>query len=156
MTPEPVTPSTAHEVAETLRQASEQRRSVLIRGAGTKLEWGRPAERIDVVLDMRGLNRVLAHEHGDLTATIEAGATLHDVNEALGRHGQWLPLDPPLAERATIGGILATNDSGPLRHRYGAPRDLVIGIQRRRPTALPSKAADRSSRTSPATTRQSW
>jgi glycolate oxidase FAD binding subunit len=51
------------------------------------------------------------------------------VNDALARHGQWLPLDPPFAERATIGGILATNDSGPLRHRYGTPRDLVIGIQ---------------------------
>ena len=140
MTPESVTPSTPHEVAETLRHASEQRQSVLIRGAGTKLDWGRPAERVDVVLDMRRLNRVLAHEHGDLTATIEAGATLHDVNEALGRHGQWLPLDPPLAERATIGGILATNDSGPLRHRYGAPRDLVIGIQLATTDGVLSKA----------------
>jgi glycolate oxidase FAD binding subunit len=140
LTPEPLTPSTPHEVAETLRHASEQRRSVLIRGAGTKLDWGRPAGRIDVVLDMRRLNRVLAHQHGDLTATIEAGATLHDVNEALGRHGQWLPLDPPLAERATIGGILATNDSGPLRHRYGAPRDLVIGIQLATTDGVLSKA----------------
>lgn len=140
MTPEPVAPSTPHEVADTLRQASERRQSVLIRGAGTKLDWGRPAARIDVVLDMRRLNRVLAHEHGDLTATIEAGATLHDVNEALGRHGQWLPLDPPLAERATIGGILATNDSGPLRHRYGAPRDLVIGIQLATTDGVLSKA----------------
>ena len=44
-------------------------------------------------------------------------------------HGQWLPLDPPFADAATIGGILATNDSGPLRHRYGTPRDLIIGVQ---------------------------
>ena len=72
---------------------------------------------------------MLAHQHGDLTATIEAGATLRDVNDALSRHGQWLPLDPPFADEATIGGILATNDSGPLRHRYGTPRDLVIGVQ---------------------------
>jgi glycolate oxidase FAD binding subunit len=54
---------------------------------------------------------------------------LRDVNQALARHRQWLPLDPPFADQATIGGILATNDSGPLRHRYGTPRDLVIGIQ---------------------------
>ncbi len=130
-TPDPVTatPSTADEVAATLRDASERRQSVVIRGAGTKLDWGRPAGHIDLMLDMRRLNRVLAHQHGDLTATIEAGASLRDVNHALAAHGQWLPLDPPFAEQATIGGILATNDSGPLRHRHGAPRDLVIGIQ---------------------------
>src|SRR6185503_3571880 len=58
-----------------------------------------------------------------------AGATLRDVNDVLSRLGQGLPLDPPFADEATIGGILATNDSGPLRHRYGAPRDLVIGVQ---------------------------
>ena len=90
---------------------------------------GRP-RAIDVVLDMRRLNRVLAHEHGDLTATIEAGATLARRERRRSRvHGQWLPLDPPFADRATIGGLLATNDSGPLRHRYGTPRDLVIGVQ---------------------------
>src|SRR4051812_49767352 len=78
---------------------------------------------------MGRLNRILAHEHGDMTATIEAGASLADVNRALAIHGQMLPLDPPFADRATIGGLLATNDSGPLRHRYGTPRDLVIGIK---------------------------
>ena len=90
---------------------------------------GRTASRIDVILDMQRLNRILAHEHGDMTATIEAGASLRDVNVALALHGQMLPLDPPFADRATIGGLLATNDSGPLRHRYGTPRDLVIGVQ---------------------------
>ena len=123
-----------------MRRASDGRKSAVIRGAGTKLDWGRPAERVDVVLDMRRLNRVLAHEHGDLTATIEAGATLRDVNQALARHGQWLPLDPPFADAATIGGILATNDSGPLRHRYGTPRDLVIGIQLATTDGVLSKA----------------
>ena len=126
---EVIEPATAADIAAALRHASEERQSVVIRGAGTKSDWGRTAGHIDVLLDMRRLNRVLAHQHGDLTAVIEAGATLHDVNHALARHGQWLPLDPPFAEHATIGGILATNDSGPLRHRYGTPRDLVIGIQ---------------------------
>jgi len=93
------------------------------------MDWGRPAERIDAFLETRGLNRILAHQHGDLTATIEAGASLADVNTALARYGQWLPLDPAFADRATIGGLLATNDYGPLRHRYGTPRDLVIGVQ---------------------------
>ena len=131
MTPHPVllTPATGLEVAAALRHASDARESIVIRGAGTKSDWGRPAGRVDAVLEMRGLNRLIEHQHGDMTATIEAGATLGDVNRALAQHGQWLPLDPPHAEAATIGGILATNDSGPLRHRYGTPRDLVIGIQ---------------------------
>jgi glycolate oxidase FAD binding subunit len=122
-------PRTADEVAAALRRAADARQSIVIRGAGTKSGWGRPSGRVDAVLDMRGLNRVLAHQHGDMTATVEAGATLRDVNRTLAQHGQWLPLDPPHADDATIGGILATNDSGPLRHRYGTPRDLVIGVQ---------------------------
>ena len=124
-----VQPATAREVAAALKRAADERLSTVIRGAGTKIGWGRAASRIDVMLDMRRLNRVLEHQYGDLAATIEAGATLRDVNDALSRLGQGLPLDPPFADQATIGGILATNDSGPLRHRYGAPRDLVIGVQ---------------------------
>jgi glycolate oxidase FAD binding subunit len=124
-----IQPASAGEVAGALKRASEARQSIVIRGAGTKDDWGRPAGRVDAVLDMRRMNRILAHEHGDMTATIEAGAVLGDVNRALAGHGQMLPLDPPFADRATIGGLLATNDSGPLRHRYGTPRDLVIGIR---------------------------
>src|SRR6185295_7364333 len=137
---EVIEPATAVDVAAALRHASDERQSIVIRGAGTKSDWGRPAERIDVLLDMRRLNRLVSHQQGDLTAIIEAGATLHDVNEALARHRQWLPLDPPFAEHATIGGILATNDSGPLRHRYGTPRDLVIGIQLATTDGILSKA----------------
>jgi len=123
-----VQPSTPGEVAAAMKRASDEGRSMVIRGAGTKMDWGRPAARIDVVLDMRRLNRVLTHAHGDLTATVEAGATLRDVNDTLSRLGQGLPIDPAFADEATIGGILATNDSGPLRHRYGAPRDLILGV----------------------------
>jgi glycolate dehydrogenase FAD-binding subunit len=138
--PDPLlTPATAEDVAAALRQASQQQQSLQIRGAGTKIHWG-DARAADAVLDMRGLNRVLAHEHGDLTATVEAGATLRDVNRVLAQHGQWLPLDPPFAETATIGGILATNDSGPLRHRFGTPRDLIIGIRLATTDGVLSKA----------------
>jgi glycolate oxidase FAD binding subunit len=135
-----VQPSTAREVAAAMKRASDERLSMVIRGAGTKIDWGRPAARIDVMLDMRRLNRVLAHAHGDLTATVEAGATLREVNDALSRLGQGLPLDPPFADEATIGGILATNDSGPLRHRYGAPRDLILGVQLATTDGVLSKA----------------
>jgi glycolate oxidase FAD binding subunit len=137
---EVVRPASGADVAAALKRASDARLSVLICGSGTKIDWGRPPARVDLVLDMRGLNRVIAHQHGDLTATIEAGATLREVNVTLARHGQWLPLDPPFGDDATIGGVLATNDSGPLRHRFGTPRDLVIGVTLATTDGVVSKA----------------
>jgi len=101
----------------------------VIRGSGTKRGWGAVPAPFDVLLDMSRMDRVLEHQSGDLTLSVEAGARLGAVNELLRRHGQWLALDPPFADLATIGGLLATNDSGPHRHRGGTPRDLVIGIE---------------------------
>lgn len=124
-----VAPATAEAVGAILEWASRDRLSVLVRGSGTKLGWGPSPRVIDVLLSTARLNAVIAHRHGDLTATIQAGATLAAVNRTLAQHRQWIPLDPPLADRATIGGIVATNDSGPRRHRYGAPRDLIIGVE---------------------------
>jgi glycolate dehydrogenase FAD-binding subunit len=121
-----VEPGSAEEVAALLEWASRERLSVVFRGGGTRLAWGRPPEPIDVLISMRGLNRVLAHADADLTATVEAGATLDEFNTALGRSRQWLPIDGP--DGATVGGAVATNDTGPLRHRYGTPRDLLIGV----------------------------
>jgi len=135
-----ISPATPGDVAAALRRAADARQAIQIRGAGTKSHWGRTPDRVDLVLDMRGLNRILAHEHGDMTATVEAGATLRDVNRTLAEHGQWLPLDPPFADQATIGGVLATNDSGPVRHRYGTPRDLIIGIRLATTDGVLSKA----------------
>ena len=122
-----VEPASVDEAAALLAWASRERLSVVFRGGGSKLAWGRPPGTIDVMIGMRGLNRVLAHADADLTATVEAGATIEEFNDALGRSRQWLPLDGP--DGATIGGAIATNDSGPLRHRYGTPRDLLIGVQ---------------------------
>ena len=122
---EPRTPET---LAATLGWASSEQLSVLVRGGGTKLEWGGVAQACDLLLSTAALDAVVEHRHGDLTATIQAGVPLAKVNGALAEHGQWLPLDPPWPDRATIGGVVATNDSGPRRHRHGAPRDLIIGI----------------------------
>jgi glycolate oxidase FAD binding subunit len=121
-------PASAEEASETVAWASREKLSLLTRGAGTKMAWGPPVESIGVLLSTSRLNKVVAHRHGDLTATIEAGAAIADVNRALGQHRQWIPLDPYSGDLATIGGLVATNDSGPRRHRYGAPRDLIIGI----------------------------
>ena len=82
--------------------------------------------RIGDDLTTDGLDRILEHETGDLTCTVEAGARLSGLNEALGRSGQRLSLDPP--GDPTIGALLARNLSGPLRHRFGAPSDLVLGV----------------------------
>ena len=82
--------------------------------------------RIGDELSTDGLDRLLEHEAGDLTCTVEAGMRLSELNRRLGRHGQRLSLDPP--GDPTIGALLARNRSGPLRHRFGAPRDLVLGV----------------------------
>ena len=124
-----VEPASGEAVGAVLAWASSEKLCVLVRGSGTKLGWGPAPRQVDVLISTRRLNAVVAHRHGDLTATVEAGATLGDVNRLLAQHRQWIPLDPLSAERATIGGLVATNDSGPRRHRYGAPRDLIIGIE---------------------------
>ena len=124
-----IEPETPEALAAALKQAADAGQSVSIRGAGTKDAWGRLTAEPGVTIGPRRLHRVLAHPHGDLTATVEAGAPLSDVNRALAEHGQWLPIDPPFSDRATIGGILATNDSGPLRQRYGTLRDQVLGVR---------------------------
>jgi glycolate oxidase FAD binding subunit len=111
-----------------LATASNERTAVVIRGGGTKMGWGRKPSSVDLVLSTKALNAVVAHEHADLTATVQAGARLDEVNHILARHGQWLPIESAFDE-STIGGAVATNDSGPLRHRYGTPRDLLIGIR---------------------------
>jgi glycolate oxidase FAD binding subunit len=123
-----VEPVSAEDVAAVLASASKQRTAVVIRGGGTKIGWGRTPSSVDVVLSTTRLNAVVAHDHADLTATVQAGARLDEVNHVLARHGQWLPIESAFDE-STIGGAIATNDSGPLRHRYGTPRDLVIGIR---------------------------
>ena len=123
-----LSPLTAH-LSEAIARASANRQTIAIEGAGTKRGWGSIAPAADVTISTRAQTLVVDHRFGDLTATAHAGASLADVNRELARHGQWIALDPPFADRATIGGILATNDSGPRRHRYGAPRDVVIGVE---------------------------
>ena len=83
----------------------------------------------DFRLSLERLTAPIEHFAGDLVATVAAGARLADVNAILRQNNQWLPLDPPDAEQSTIGSLVATNSSGPRRHRYGTPRDLIIGIE---------------------------
>jgi len=117
-----VTPASAAEAAEVLASG----RTVRPRGGGTKWAWGGFADP-EVALSTERLDRLLEHNAGDLTAVVQGGARLADVQRAFAEAGQMLALDPPCAD-ATLGGIVAAADSGPLRHRYGAPRDLLLGM----------------------------
>jgi glycolate oxidase FAD binding subunit len=114
-------PATAEEAAALLRDAETP---VVPRGGGTK-PWGPPAD--GTVLETGGLARILEHNVGDFTAVLEAGAPLAEAQAAFAEHGQMLAIDPALHEAATVGGVMAASDSGPLRHRYGGMRDLVVG-----------------------------
>jgi glycolate oxidase FAD binding subunit len=125
-------PATFEDAAAGLAAAAAAGERVRICGAGTKLGWGAGGEPPGVELHTTALNRILEHNVGDLTAILEAGVPLAEAQRKFAAEGQMLALDPPLGRGsnadATIGGVVATADSGPLRHRYGAPRDLVVGM----------------------------
>ena len=123
-----VRPGSVDEVRAIVALAAEADIPVMPWGGGTAAAVGSPPARTGLVLDLRRLNRILEHEPGDLTVTVEAGVTVAELQTALGRARQWLSLDPPDADRATVGGVVAANASGPRRHLYGTPRDLVIGV----------------------------
>lgn len=133
-------PSTAEALSGLLSWASAEGLATSIRGGGTKLGWGGVTGSIDILVSTARLTTVVEHRVGDLTATVAAGVTLENANRVLRTHGQWLPLDPPWSELATIGGIVAANDSGPRRHVHGAPRDLIIGVTVVRPDGELAKA----------------
>ncbi len=119
-------PASTAEAAALLRAASAHGLAVVPRGAGTGFGWGLPGSRCDLVVDMQAMDQVLEHAAGDLVARVQAGVTLGQLGSVLGLAGQQLALDAP--PEATVGGVVATGTAGPRRFRYGAPRDLLIGI----------------------------
>jgi glycolate oxidase FAD binding subunit len=138
-------PASVAEASAVLRAAAEHDLAVVPRGSGSKLDWGAPPRRCDLVVDTLRLDQVLEHAAGDLVARVQAGVSLRRLGEVLDGAGQQLALDtapglpgpgaPDGAARTgsspgggTVGGTLATGAAGPRRLRYGTPRDLVIGI----------------------------
>jgi glycolate oxidase FAD binding subunit len=120
--------ATAEGVIEALRRAGEESTPVRFRGGGTKLGWAANRGDEPVEISTAGLDRIVEHNVGDLTAVLEAGVPLATAQATFAQAGQMLSLDPP-DDGATIGGIVAAGDSGPLRARYGGVRDLVVGIR---------------------------
>jgi len=138
-----VTPATVEEVAQVVALTNQQDLTLLTRGGGSRMSLGAPPERIDVLLETNQLTRLLEHEAPDLTCQVEAGLTLAALQAQLATKGQWLALDPPDAAQATLGGILASNASGPKRLRYGSARDLVIGLRVVQPNGEVSRSGGR-------------
>jgi glycolate oxidase FAD binding subunit len=119
-------PASTQEAADLLRAAAAAGLAVVPRGAGTGFGWGSPPSRCDLVVDLRSMDQVIEHEAGDLVVRVQAGLTIGQLASALGPAGQELALDVPA--EATVGGVVATGTTGPRRLRYGAPRDLLIGL----------------------------
>jgi len=124
-----VRPASIDQLSRVLALAQDGGLAVLPRGAGSALELGNPPSRADVVADLSGLDRVVEYNPDDLTITVEAGIVAGALATLLAPHRQFLPLDPPGAAARTLGGITATGASGPLRTRYGTPRDLLLGVR---------------------------
>jgi glycolate dehydrogenase FAD-binding subunit len=124
-----VRPASVEQVSGVLALAWDETLAVVPRGSGTSLDLGAPPARFDVALDLRGLDRVLEDNPEDLTVSVEAGVTLGELDARLGTRRQFLPLDPPRGAARTVGGVTATNASGPLRCRYGTMRDLLLGVR---------------------------
>ena len=123
------TPSTEEELCDIVASANDDGLGIIPWGGGTRVTLGNTPERPCLVLDMTNLNRVVSHNYADLTASFQAGANLGFVSEVLAQQGQFLPVDPPIPGRATIGGTLAAAVSGPLKWHFGHPRDTVIGMK---------------------------
>ena len=136
-------PDRAAELAELVAKANADRAPIVVAGNSTKLDWGGIVAGAKSIVSTQKLDRLIAHAVGDLTITVEAGMRFDRVQEVLATAGQFLPLDPVYPDRATIGGIIATANTGSLRHRYGGVRDLLLGISFVRADGKIAKAGGR-------------
>ena len=122
-------PASAAELGEVVREAAAKGHGVYPAGGRTTLDVGLPPTKPGVAVDTTGLNAVVDYPARDMTITVGAGITVGKLQELLGKEGQWLPVDVPDPARATLGGAVALNKSGPRRYGYGTLRDYVIGIR---------------------------
>jgi glycolate oxidase FAD binding subunit len=119
-------PATTSEAAAVVREAAARQLSIVVRGTGTKQDWGHPPRQVDLLLDTRRLTGVVEHAAGDLITVVRAGTPLDQLQTQLGSAGQELAIDSPYPG-GTVGGAVAVNTSGPRRMAYGTLRDLIIG-----------------------------
>ena len=141
--PSMVYPNTVAELSQVMNQCYNNGWRVIPCGRGSKLGWGGVAKEVELILSTERLNRVVEYAVGDLTVTAEAGVKFSDLQELLAQSRQFLPLEPAYPQEATLGGIIATADSGSWRQRYGGVRDLLLGISFIRSDGKIAKAGGR-------------
>ncbi|MGB6432197.1 MAG: FAD-binding oxidoreductase, partial [Candidatus Acidiferrales bacterium] len=124
-----VRPTGAGDVAELVRLAAAEALAVIPCSGRSKLAIGGVPARYDVALDLSAMNHVISYDPGDLTLSVEPGVRIEELQRELGEHGQFLPLEVAFAERATVGGAIATNAYSPLRAHFGSARDFVLGME---------------------------
>jgi glycolate oxidase FAD binding subunit len=135
-------PGATDETSEVLRATAAHGLSVVARGRGTKLTWGRPPSRVDVVVDVSGMNQVIDHAAGDLIAVTQAGVRVADLQQVVAAAGQRLAVDETVPG-ASVGGTISTAASGPSRLLSGTMRDLLIGVTIVRADGVVAKAGGR-------------
>ncbi len=138
-----VYPQTQAELAETLALAKAEGWSILPFGSGSKLAWGGLSRPVQLGVSTARLNRLVEHAAGDLTITAEAGATVASLLPQLQQHRQCFGFNPAYPQRATLGGVVATADTGWMRQRYGGLRDMLIGVSLVRADGQRAKAGGR-------------
>jgi len=121
-------PDSAESLGECVLRRASEGLAIYPQGGQTALDYGGIPARPGVALDVTALNSVIDYPAADMTVTVEAGITLATLQATLAREGQFLPIDAPFPDRATLGGIYATNTCGPRRFGWGRPRDLIIGV----------------------------
>ncbi len=136
-------PDKIETLAKIVEMADVNKWLILPCGNGTKLDWGGLNDNIKLVVSTQKCDRIIEHAVGDLTVTVEAGITLANLQATLAENNQFLPIDPAYPQEATIGGIVATGDTGSLRHRYGGIRDLILGLSFVRADGKIAKAGGR-------------
>ncbi|GGF13361.1 glycolate oxidase [Halobacillus andaensis] len=124
-----VTPKSEDEISEILQKANQEGKSVSIESGGSKRGYGGIKENYDYTLSMAEYKGVVEHNVGDMTVTVRAGTTITELQEFLQEHHQMIAIDPNWPDQSTIGGVIAANESGPKRLKYGSARDLVIGLR---------------------------
>lgn len=123
-----VSPSTIQELSAIVAYAYRNQWRILPCGHASKLHWGGIVDQVGLVVSTEKLDRLVEHAEGDLTVTAEVGISFAELQSIVGKTGQFCAIDPRFYDRATLGGIIATGDSGSLRHRYNSVRDMLLGI----------------------------
>ncbi|MDT9189981.1 MAG: FAD-binding oxidoreductase [Limnospira sp. PMC 894.15] len=136
-------PPTQEELAAITTYAARHQLGILPFGKGSKITWGNPVKNPSIAISTQKINRLVEHAVGDLTVTVEAGMQYRELQQILAKQGQFLGFDPCYQDDATIGGIIATGDSGSLRHRYRGIRDMLLGISFVRSDGKIAKAGGR-------------